>query len=260
MKPRRNFLYPIIVGIIFTLSFVTDATTSAALQNTNKTSASDWHFMIAPYVWASSVEADFTVREESRHVYIPFSEILRNLNFAAMGYFEAGIGPLSVMLDPIYLKVSKNVTKDNITAKVTSQTTLMDMGVYLRLFYRSLSMGKALSLELLGGGRFLSQTIHLQLPSRPILSDTSSLFPPIIGARIKFSINPFIHFWLQGDGGGFDVDHVNSTWSTVLGMTVTLQRHIDLGLAYRVLSIDYSKTISSMNTLMYGPLLGIVLH
>jgi hypothetical protein len=259
-KFRQTILGVLIFCLLLSSASTGFAVTSNQPQNFYP-SPDDWHFIIAPYIWTSAISGDFTVRDVSRHVYIPFSKILSHLDFAAMGYAEVGRGPISVMVDPLYLKVSQNVTKDSITAHVTSQTTLMDIGMLFRLFYRMSATGQYFSLELLGGGRFLSETINMQIATLPTRTDTRQLFPPIVGGRIKYSINPLIHFWAEGDVGGFNLDYVKNTWNTALGISFTVQRHIDLALAYRALGIDYSKrATSSMNTVLYGPLLGISFH
>jgi opacity protein-like surface antigen len=58
---------------------------------------------------------------------------------------------------------------------------------------------------------------------------------------------------------GFGVDNVTNTWSITAGLTYNISRHIDLGLAYRVLKINVVKSTNvAFNTLMYGPELGVI--
>ncbi|MGB6976743.1 MAG: hypothetical protein WBE18_04735 [Gammaproteobacteria bacterium] len=226
-----------------------------------------WHFLIAPYGWASSVEGDATVKNRTSHIHVPFRKILKYIDFAAEAHVEAGYGPLTLMIDPTYLKLSKDVnarllnTQFTINAHLVSEVTLIDGGV----FYRILSTGPATpeyaSLELLGGARYLNVSNTLTFARiSSTLSTNIQLTAPIVGARLKYDPTPRAHLWLRGDVGGFGVDNVKSTWSSTVGFAYTVYPHIDLGVAYRVLDIHFTTPNSTMNVLMYGPMIGIGFH
>src|ERR1700741_3405437 len=55
--------------------------------------ASEWRFVVAPYVWMSGINGELGVRDLSADVDISFGDVLSKLRFAAMGTLEAGYGP-----------------------------------------------------------------------------------------------------------------------------------------------------------------------
>jgi hypothetical protein len=229
-------------------------------QSAIASSRDGWHFMLTPYGWASSINADLRVKGRSADMNLTFIDILKHLDFAAQGHLEAGYGPWSLMIDPTYLKVNDNSQRRSIGLSIRSQTSLIDGGIFYRLFSKSFTPLTFISLELLGGARHLGLKNSLTFNQALTVSDSTDMTAPIIGARIKTDLTAKLGFWVRGDIGGFHVDHVKQTWSTTLGMSYALQSHIDLGLAYRILKIDYSRSSSGMNLLLYGPMIGFSFH
>ncbi len=222
-----------------------------------------WHYEIAPYLWMSGLSGDVTVLGVTQNVHITFSDILKNLNFAIQGHIEAGYGPWSFMIDPTYLKVSKDFTSDSIPVNTTVQNILIDSGIFLRVFVApGISDGSISSFELLGGSRYFGIKSTLDADSIFSLSQKETSLSPIIGGRFKYYFTSKTLFWLRGDIGGFNVDGMKDTWSIISGLAYTIHKHIDIGIAYRVLKINYAKNADefALNTLMYGPMIGFSLH
>ena len=240
-------------GVVFVFAHLGFCT--AAIQPNNS-----WHYEIAPYGWMSSIKGNVMVKGFTTNIHFPFSEILKHLDFAAQGHFEAGRGPWTLMLDPTYLKVSDNHQLLSIGLKIISKTVLVDAGLFYRLYAKSIANGAFISLELLGGARHLGIGNTLEFNQSLTLSNSTQMNAPIVGGRFKGSISPRSSFWLRGDIGGFHVDHVNQTWSTTVGLTYAVKKNIDLGIAYKALKIDYNKNTASMSVLMQGPALGISFH
>lgn len=218
-----------------------------------------WHFLFAPYGWFSSIDADITLNRITKHVAIPFSKIFHHLDFAGEAHFEAGRGPWTLMLDPTYIKLSAHVDRRFDNTHVTSETLLIDSGIFYRVAKTTENANHPASFELLGGVRYLGLDNRFnfsRLPNRNVSRNTH-LFVPILGGRIKYDLMPKLHSWLRGDVGGFGIDNVNDTWSTTLGLSYTVHQHVDLGIAYRVLGINYSKTFFKNDILLYGPLVGL---
>jgi hypothetical protein len=226
-----------------------------------------WHFLVAPYGWASSVEGNATIQNRTTSIHIPFSTLLKYVDFAGEIHIEAGYGPLTLMIDPTYLKLSKDVntqllnTPFFLNGHLISKIVLVDGGVFYRVLSTSPATPEYASLELLGGARYLGVNNTLSFAAiSPTLSTNTQLTAPIVGARLKYDPTPRAHLWLRGDIGGFGVDNVKNTWSTTAGFGYTVYPHIDLGLAYRVLDIRVTKPNSTINVLLYGPMIGIAFH
>lgn len=218
-----------------------------------------WHFLFAPYGWLTSLNGDVTVKGNTKHINIPFSKILKDLDFAGEAHLEAGYGRFTFLLDPTYLKLTADVDKNILKTTIRSQTTLVDTGFFYRLFSAAPGENQYASFELLGGARYLGANNALDFDRLPNLTVSSNieLISPIVGGRIKYNPTPKAELWLRGDVGGFNIDKVHRTWSATAGFAYIVHPHIELGIAYRVLDIDFSTKDATMNVLIHGPMLGI---
>jgi hypothetical protein len=218
-----------------------------------------WHYSIAPYLWASSLNGDVKVGNRSKAINITFIDIVEHLEFAAQGHMEAGYGPFSLMFDPTYLKISERKNLIVVEPKFTSKTLLVDAGIFYQFFTRPIRDNQYVSLEVLGGARHLGVKNTLDVVGLT-LSDTVKMNAPIVGARLRTDLSSKCNFWVRGDIGGFHVDHINRTWSSTAGLSYAFKEHIDFGIAYRMLNINYAKNRSAMNIDMHGPEIGVSFH
>lgn len=218
-----------------------------------------WHYSIAPYLWASSLNGDVEVIGRGKGVNITFTDIVEHLEFAAQGHLEAGYGPISIMFDPTYLKLSESKNFRTLEPKLTSKTVLVDAGIFYQFFTRPIRDDQYVSLEVLGGARHLGVKNTLAVAGLT-LSDTVKMNAPIVGARLRTDLSSKCNFWVRGDIGGFHVDHIKHTWSSTAGLSYALKEHIDVGIAYRILKVEYAKNRAAMNVNMFGPEIGISLH
>jgi hypothetical protein len=171
----------------------------------------------------------------------------------------------NISAGPIYVGPLKRTVIGPVDVSITSQTLLIDGGVFYRVNKTQTAPNQSLSLEVLGGGRYLGLKNQIGLGFNrselfPGISvtGTTSVLAPIIGGRIKQDFSK-IHLWLRGDVGGFGVDNVTNTWSATAGLTYNVSPHMDLGIAYRALKINVTKSSElAFNALMYGPELGLV--
>lgn len=304
MKLARCFFSSVVAAITLLFGAITTyADVQPPQVNISPTIAkvgtdNGWHFLVAPYGWMPAIDGEVTVKDTTHHVFIPFSKILSNLDFAGEIHLEANRGRLTFMLDPTYLKVTNNFeqmvdrtrfvilpTPVPVTVPVTtvltanetltSATTLIDGGIFYRLFSGAPAANQYASFEILGGGRYFGTNNSFEFRSsrnttidqftferlRSLdVSSTNQLIAPIVGARIKYDPSPRWHLWVRGDGGGFNVDNMQSTWSATGGIGFTVHPHIDLGLAYRALDIKFTQSNAAMNVFMYGPMAGIAFY
>src|SRR6185369_11271911 len=70
-----------------------------------------WEFSVTPYLFLARLNGTVGVLGQTAQVNASFSDIFRNLNFAAMGTFEARKGNWFVLVDGMYISLSgKRVT------------------------------------------------------------------------------------------------------------------------------------------------------
>src|SRR5262245_22771019 len=63
-----------------------------------------WHFLIAPYVWASALTETAKVQDHTADAHVSPNQAFNHLGYA--GYIEGGYGPWTLMVDPAYLKLT----------------------------------------------------------------------------------------------------------------------------------------------------------
>lgn len=270
MHPGKNYLWIFILCFAFFLglpayasnSYNANTATAVSTQSIPQTSKQDWHYEVAPYLWLANLSTDVTVHGVSEHVYISFGDILKNLDFAMQGHLEVGYGRWSFMLDPTFMKLSKDFTVHAIPIDTTFWAALIDSGVFFQIFASPITTnGSTSSFELLGGARYMGTKYELDVDSLS-LSQREDSISPIIGGRFKFYFNPKTMLWVRGDVGGFNVDGMKQTWSVITGLAYAVHKNFDLGIAYRVLKLDYVNNSDQfvLNTLMYGPMIGFAVH
>lgn len=230
--------------------------------NHNQIPDNTWYFLFAPYGWFTSVSGDITTHNVTKHLHIPFRDILRDVKFAGEAHLEASYNRWSFMIDPTYIKLSQDIDKRILKTTLNTDMTLVDAGVFYRLLSSPPSQPQFASFELLGGARYLQLGNDVEFDRRPELnvSQNESFCAPIIGGRIKFYPTQKTELWLRGDGGGFNVDNMRSTWSGTIGFAYSIHSHVDLGVAYRILDIDFREKNLTANVLMYGPMVGIAFY
>jgi len=96
-----------------------------------------WHFEATPYLWAAGLSGWTRVgaRTPTAKFDANFSDVWRNLDFGAMGAFEARNGRWAILFDAIYVKLSK--TSDPLlggalgTARLKGDQTILQLaGAY----------------------------------------------------------------------------------------------------------------------------------
>lgn len=264
LRPNVKAFQRIAIAGLFAISNPTFAATSTSVTTlpvsdyrVEKT-PNTWHFVVAPYGWMSSIDGDVTVQKNTVHAHIPFSKILKNINFAGEAHIEATYNRWTLMVDPTYIKLSGSIDDRIIHTNLSSAMTLVDSGFFYQITSSSDDVNNQFSsLELLGGMRYLGFNNELDFERVATVHNHINLFAPIIGVRIKMNASPRSQFWLRGDVGGADIDNVHRTWSATAGYAYAVSSHIKLGLAYRVLDIDFNTGRSAINLLYYGPMLGV---
>jgi hypothetical protein len=70
--------------VVFGIAAVALTGSTAAAQS----SSGGWQFTIAPYMWAAGMDGAITVKGVEANVDVPFSDVISDLDFAAMAHFD----------------------------------------------------------------------------------------------------------------------------------------------------------------------------
>lgn len=213
-----------------------------------------WEFRLSPYLLVPHMSGTTGVGDLQVDVDVGPEEIFSRLQFGMMLSAEANNGTWGIALDAIYMNLEESGTFGPISAEAHFKQGVLELIGLRRI------AGWA---ELLAGGRFNLLSGELQtsgLQSRSTSAD-QTWFDPIIGARLQA---PNTGSWLlvfRGDVGGFGVGS-DLAWQVYPSVGYRFSKLFELNLAYRVLSMDYSKGdpafLYDMRT--FGPEFGLAFH
>jgi hypothetical protein len=220
--------------------------------------ASDtWNVTVAPYFMGAGMNGTTTVAGQEVTIDMSFSDILKNLQFGAMGLVVARKGNWGVGGDAIWMALGANGTAPG-PVGVTA-TADMSQGAFAFYGLRRLVP----SADLFFGGRvnYLSTNLRINSPLQVRSVDGSKTwFDPIVGLQLHTPASgKRWHAQVYTEIGGFGVGST-FTWQIFPTVGVDLTKRASLEFGYRWLDIDYSTgentTLFKYDVLTQGPVMG----
>ncbi len=228
---------------------------SAPLQPVE--SAPEVTFAIAPYLWGISMNgklAQFGL--PTVEVDASFSDILSNLDFAAMLLGEVRYNRLSLLSDFNYSKLSiDRATPLGILA--TSAGVSSEM-LRWSLFggYEVLS-NETFTVDVLAGAQMMSVETKLSFTGGFLggvsRTDSDTWFDALGGARARVSLTPQVYLTGWGLIGAGQSDLV---WDVMGGVGYSFNDSISAVAGYRALSVDYQDGGFRFDVVQHGPIVG----
>lgn len=218
---------------------------------------SKWEFSVAPYAFFAALDGRIGVVGQTAQVDASFSDIFRNLDFAAMGTFEAHKGNWSIVADAMYMSLSGK--------KVTPSPFFSDIDVEVKeiifdpvVAYRVMRLERG-HIDLLGGARVWHVKTHLTFHPRILplvdVEGSKNWVDPIVGARGVATLSPRVFLFGRFDMGGFGVNS-DFTGQAFGGLGYQLKPRVALIGGYRYLRVDYVNEGFVFKTAMSGINLG----
>lgn len=249
-------------GMLF-LTFGTMAPATAAdlapAPDTN-----EWHFTIAPYAWAAGLHGDVGLFGFAPvDIDIPFSDIIQDLDFAAMGVGEAHNGTWGVFVDLNYINLSADKSRSralerdlferfDVEAQVSASADITEFIGTVMGQWRPID-SQEMTLDLMAGARYWNIDNDIEITgtvsgggplgaeiTRQVSgSDGAAWVDPMLG--VKSRINTETPFYLTGWGliGGFGVGS-DFNWDVMGGVGYEWTEKFSTVLGYRALGVDYS--------------------
>jgi hypothetical protein len=214
-----------------------------------------WHFRLAPYVLAPSMDGDVVLRGREAEVDVAPEDIFSHLNIGFQGYFEASNGAVGFALDAIYIDL--DATDDDRLAEVDATQSAITPMVFARV---------APHVDLYVGARFNSMggDADFQGPlGLQTVEQDRTWIDPLIGARFATPIAEKWNFEISGDVGGFGVgsDIAVNVWP-MAGYEISDKAQFAFG--YRILYTRYDSgagaSLFALDVLTMGPVIGAVLE
>jgi hypothetical protein len=220
-----------------------------------------WTFSVTPYFWAAGLSG------ETSQFGLPlvdidadFSDILDNLDFAAMLIGEARNGPYSLFGDLIYTKLSADratplgVLATSVDVEASTFAGLVGAGY-------SVFEGPSGRLDVVGGVRVWSVDTDMSFSGAVLdgrtFSDGATWVDGLIGVRANYAFTP--NFYVTGWGlvgaGGADID-----WDVMAGVGYHINETFSATLGYRALGVDYSDDGFLFDVVQQGPIAGLTIR
>jgi hypothetical protein len=238
-----------------------DIASPMAPETKTTTTESGWTFAVAPYFWAAGLSGD-TAQFGLPTVEIDasFSDILENLDFAAMAIGEARYDRYSIFGDIIYTKLSagahtpRGILADDVDVSAETFAGLLGAGY-------SVLEGSSGTLDVVGGVRVWSVDTEISFNGGILdgrsASDGATWVDGLVGIRGNYYFTPEIYLtgWGLVGAGGADVD-----WDVAAALGYRFNDRFSMVAGYRALGVDYSDDGFLFDVVQQGPILGLVVR
>ncbi len=229
--------------------------------------ADEWYFDLTPYAWLAGMDGDITVRTIDTEVDTGLFDFFDQLDFAAMGKFEAGKGPWAIMADLTYLELSDDGDTPGPLVSdidVEMDALILEIGGAYRVYHSDSGLLKRpVALRVLGGVRYTDVDLDLDITTTLPITDQSQSkdwIDPFIGAQTYIQWTPRFASSFRFDIGGFGVgsDLVYQLQSLY---SIAVSERFDVVFGYRTLTYDYEDGSGTnkfeFDTTIAGPILGM---
>lgn len=222
---------------------------------------SGWTYSLTPYFWAAGLSGETSqFGLPTIDIDASFSDILDNLDFAAMLIGEARNGPYSLFGDLIYTKLSagsatpRGVLATSVDVEASTFAGLAGAGY-------SVLEGPSGRLDVVGGVRVWSVDTDISFSGAFLdgqtRSDGATWVDGLVGVRGNYAFTP--QFYVMGWGlvgaGGADVD-----WDVMAGVGYKINDTFSATLGYRALGVDYSDDGFLFDVVQQGPIAGLTIR
>jgi hypothetical protein len=222
---------------------------------------SGWTITVAPYFWAAGMKGDIAQFGLPQvHVDARFSDILDNLDFAAMAVGEARYDRYSVFGDIMYTKLSNSATTPNGVVADDIEVTSKTFAGLLGAGY-SVIDGPNGRLDVVGAVRLWSTETTISFSGGLLggveRNDSATWADALAGLKGNYFLTPNVYLtgWAMAGAGGADLD-----WDVMGGVGYKFNDRISAVAGYRALGVDYSNDGFVFDVVEQGPIIGVAIH
>jgi hypothetical protein len=235
---------------------------SATAPTVEPVVSDSWTFSVTPYFWAAGLSG------ETAQFGLPvididadFSDILDNLDFAAMAIVDARHGRYSIFGDLIYTKLSADSATPRGILATSVDVTAETFAGLIGAGYSVLE-GPSGHLDIVGGIRVWSVDTDVSFSGAFLdgrsFSDGATWVDGLVGVRGNYSFTPQFYFtgWALIGAGGADVD-----WDVAGGVGYRINERFSATVGYRALGVDYSNDDGFLfDVVQQGPIMGLTIR
>jgi len=219
---------------------------------------SPWSFEVTPYLWTAGLQGDLSARGRSVTVDPSFRDLIEDLDFGAMLLAELRYARWGLLLDGLYMKLSKEAdTPGPLFSRIDATSEMGMLGPSLG--YRAVLTDR-FTLDVLGGARlwFVDTELDFEpgvLPGFKV-DQSKSWVDPIVGVRLGVQLADRLFFRALGDVGGFGVGS-DLTWQAFAGLGYRFDPRWSVTAGYRALGLDFKRGGFELDVIMHGPVVGV---
>jgi hypothetical protein len=216
-------------------------------------------YELSLYLWGASVAANIDTSEFDASSHISFSDILKNLNVAAMARARANFDKFSIVFDGEYLDLETD--RESKTVNVgpgpgvpitgSAKAELLAYFLELNSGYEIFNVSGPFSSgrndhqhtrgELYLGARYYSMKPGIKLtgpfPSQD-LGEWTSFVDGLVGARLFVDLSKTVMLGIQGDVGGFNIGNSsNLSWEQITSLSWRTSDSMTVSLGYKFLNV-----------------------
>jgi len=230
-------------GLLTIMLLLAGVTSAGAAESSDE---NNWKFGAQIYIWGAGIGA--TTRTGG-DIDVTFSDILRDLDMTLMGNVTARKGKWLLAADVIYL----NVSQDNVSSIPFTNADIKGWVVTPVVGYNLINTDKG-TLDAVAGVRYLHLNASLDVLGFTVLSDSSTIWNGVVGARGQVNLAPnwFLPYYADIGAGQSKL-----TWQAFAGIGYKF-KHVDAILGYRYLDWkfkDDNKVFDDLN--FSGPIAGV---
>lgn len=218
-------------------------------------------FEIIPYFWMAGMKGTVGVRGLNTDVGVKFSDLVSDLDAGVMLAAKLRLHHWVVSGDFNYVKLSADGEPPGpffSGSKIDAETFMGSLTVGYRL-----PMGSDGQVELFAGARGWQLDTEIDFAGGvlpPIsVEDDKGWVDPVIGASFEYLLGKSWSLNVVVDVGGFDISSF-LTGQVILGVSLRLSDHWQVGAAYRYLADDFEDGNFRWQIAEHGLLLGVGLR
>ncbi len=268
MASRTSLAIRLGCSVLFA-GFATGAVAADAQQPIVEEPVSEWHFTIAPYLWAAGINGDVGLfGREPVPMDMSFGDIFDDLRFGGMLVAEAHNGTWGLLGDLIYANTKSD---SSIVRTVGGNPTSLDASVETSSFtgtlmgeYRAYASDRV-SFDLMAGVRVWSVdndiSAVIAASGVPVAewsgSDGATWVDPMVGVKARFDTGTpwFFNAWGIIGTGSSDI-----SWDVLAGAGYQWTDKFSTVAGYRALGVDYNDDGFVYDIVQQGPYLGATFH
>jgi hypothetical protein len=228
----------------------------------------DWRYSGSIYLWGAGIKGETA---GGANVDVSFDTLIRNLNMAFMGAFEARKSAWSWGVDVVYLNVGADdggtvpvSLEPGSTVDVQADASVKTKGWVLNLFGAyNVARTEQASLDVLLGARYLNLELDFDLGlaaaqyrvAREISASNDS-WDGVIGVKGRVNLNErwYLPYYVDMGTGQSDF-----TWQALGGVAYSFDWG-DVSLAYRHIDWEFGSSSKVDNINFSGPVLAATWH